>query len=313
LNLLSHRGFFSPVTLAVGAFAGSLLAMAGPASAQSTPKFQIVADNGQCLTRGGLNQVWEVYPIVFLSDCSPLNTSPADQQKFDFPVDSTNYPFNASTPIHIGPYGGFLKFGSGEPAHLEGVAHNLTIRAPNDAWHLRAYEGGFFTLGGPGTTPVRYGLEVNHGQEFFNTLSLPPGTVNCNNATFGDPISGPGPGQRCESLADFRANEGGSFTLATQTQVRYGAEVNGQEFFNTLSLPPGTVNCNNATFGEPIYGTVKHCESVGTSRVTISNPNRECLARLNPMQLTTTTTLPASECFDHNAPEAAKWTLVPLD
>src|SRR6476620_4992026 len=101
--MFSKLGFFSPVSLAAGAFAGSLLVMAGPASAQqSTHTFQIVADNGQCLTRGGPYGGGGIIPYFCLSGCSPLNTPPADFQKFVIPVDSTNYPFNASTTIEIG-------------------------------------------------------------------------------------------------------------------------------------------------------------------------------------------------------------------
>jgi len=291
-----------------------LLAMTGPASAQPSPHtFKIVADNGKCLTKGPADPYWN----TLLADCDVQSivagwpVEPA-MQKFVISVESTNYPFNAGTTIKHAGSGHSLDFGS-STALIGSMSRNLnlTIKAPNDAWHRRADEGGSFTLATQ--TQVRYGAVVN-GQEFFKTLSLPPGSVNCNNATFEDPIVGTV--KHCESLADVRANEGGSFTLAAQTQVRYGAVVNGQESFNTLSLPPGAVACNNGTFGEPIYGTVKHCESVGTSTVTISNPNRQCLARRDPTGPFPeyASALPATACLDpEHTPEAARWTLVPAD
>jgi hypothetical protein len=50
------------------------------------------------------------------------------------------------------------------------------------------------------------------------------------------------------------AHEGQSFTVPADTRVAYGA--NGVFHFKTLS---GTVQCDNATFGDPIFGIVKAC------------------------------------------------------
>lgn len=51
--------------------------------------------------------------------------------------------------------------------------------------------------------------------------------------------------------------ENGSFTLPAGTfEVQYGA--NGT-FTTRTFAGPTTVACNNATFGDPLYGTVKNC------------------------------------------------------
>ena len=52
------------------------------------------------------------------------------------------------------------------------------------------------------------------------------------------------------------ANENGSFTVDTTTQVRYGAD----GIYATQTFEPGTYSCSNGVFGDPIGGVVKHCE-----------------------------------------------------
>jgi Flp pilus assembly pilin Flp len=53
------------------------------------------------------------------------------------------------------------------------------------------------------------------------------------------------------------AREHGSFTLPAGTfEVQYGA--NGT-FVSRTFTGPITVGCNNATFGDPLFGTVKSC------------------------------------------------------
>ncbi len=55
----------------------------------------------------------------------------------------------------------------------------------------------------------------------------------------------------------FGAQERSSFNLPAGTfEVQYGA--NGYYFTQTFTGPT-TVNCNNATFGDPLVGTVKSC------------------------------------------------------
>ncbi len=53
------------------------------------------------------------------------------------------------------------------------------------------------------------------------------------------------------------ANENGVVNVPSGNyQIQYGA--NGQYFYQYFTGPT-TVNCNNATFGDPIVGTVKQC------------------------------------------------------
>jgi Flp pilus assembly pilin Flp len=55
----------------------------------------------------------------------------------------------------------------------------------------------------------------------------------------------------------FAANENGVVNVPGGVyQIQYGA--NGQYFYQTFTGPT-SVNCNNATFGDPIIGTVKSC------------------------------------------------------
>lgn len=55
------------------------------------------------------------------------------------------------------------------------------------------------------------------------------------------------------------ADEGGSFTLASASTVIYGA---GSTWTAPQVLVPGVHSCSNATFGDPINGTVKECRSM---------------------------------------------------
>lgn len=55
----------------------------------------------------------------------------------------------------------------------------------------------------------------------------------------------------------FVANENETFNIPAGTyQVQYGAD----DFYNAQTFTgPTTVSCDNATFGDPIYGMVKAC------------------------------------------------------
>lgn len=53
------------------------------------------------------------------------------------------------------------------------------------------------------------------------------------------------------------ALEGAQFTLAVAADVRYGAG----STWAVRALAAGTYRCDNATFGDPLVGTSKHCEA----------------------------------------------------
>src|SRR5258708_20643104 len=67
------------------------------------------------------------------------------------------------------------------------------------------------------------------------------------------------------------ADEGGFCAFTGTKQVRYGSEtdINGvvNPVYSTLTIngdlvnPTGS-NCDNATFGDPVYGVVKHCDTL---------------------------------------------------
>ncbi len=101
----------------------------------------------------------------------------------------------------------------------------------------------------PGTREVRYGADGNYANGTYSD------TANCDNATFGDPIRGTV--KSCEvNINDwiYCAAEGETCNFSDTREVRYGA--NGS--YVTQTLTDGTA-CDNATFGDPIRGTVKAC------------------------------------------------------
>jgi probable HAF family extracellular repeat protein len=117
-------------------------------------------------------------------------------------------------------------------------------------WTVCAAEGGVCTFAG--TTLVRYGAA---GSYVYRTLT---DVAACTNGVFGDPIYGtvkqcaiktPPPAEWT-----FCAPENGVCAFTGTSEVRYGA--NGSFFFKPLT---GGTACSNDVFGDPIYGTVKHC------------------------------------------------------
>ena len=122
----------------------------------------------------------------------------------------------------------------------------------DSVWTHCAQENGICNV--PGVRNVRYGANATYA---YKTVASP---VTCNNATFGDPIRNVVKTCAFDATASvptwsFCAAENGSCTVAGTRQVRYGA--NGRYVVKTIT---GNVNCNNATFGDPIYGVVKFCE-----------------------------------------------------
>jgi large repetitive protein len=82
------------------------------------------------------------------------------------------------------------------------------------------------------------------------------GSIACNNATFGDPISGTTKACRYAAMTKC-ASENGTCTVpaGSKATVLYGAS--GK--FHARGGVTGSVACNNATFADPIYGTAKAC------------------------------------------------------
>lgn len=132
-----------------------------------------------------------------------------------------------------------------------------------------AQEGQVCTLPAGSTASVWYGKGNKwHVQEALT------GTVNCNNAKFGD--SNPGVRKECRYVvtstgedklvppahAQDCAREGQVCVLpaGSTATVWYGA----RDKWRFQRDRKDSVNCNNATFGDPIEGVVKRCQYVIT-------------------------------------------------
>jgi hypothetical protein len=115
-----------------------------------------------------------------------------------------------------------------------------------------------------GTNQVRYGANNVY------VYRVVTNSIACNNATFSDPIVGvfktcdyssgtttptPAPTPAPVSSWVECGQENSVCSFDGTHQVRYG--YNGTYAYQTAT---GSINCNNATFGDPVYGTVKSCE-----------------------------------------------------
>src|SRR5262249_24775792 len=130
--------------------------------------------------------------------------------------------------------------------------------APSPTWTFCANENQTCTFSG--TKLVRYGANGTYVQQTATT------SISCSNATFGDPVFGVV--KHCD-YADapapsptwtFCANENQTCTFSGTKLVRYGA--NGTYVQQSAS---NSISCNNATFGDPVFGVVKHCDDTDIS------------------------------------------------
>jgi hypothetical protein len=143
---------------------------------------------------------------------------------------------------------------------------------PPPGWTFCANENQTCTFAG--TKLVRYGANGTYVQQTATN------SIGCNNATFGDPL--PGVVKHCDytdapstSTWTFCANEDQTCTFSGTKLVRYGA--NGTYVQQTAT---NSISCNNATFGDPLVGVVKHCDYTDappTSTWTFcANENQTC-------------------------------------
>jgi len=103
-----------------------------------------------------------------------------------------------------------------------------------------------------GTASVAYGA---NGAFNYRTAT---NSIACNNATFGDPISGTAKAcyyQPTTSSWTNCAGENGTCSFSGTQQVRYGSG----SFYSTRTAT-GSIGCNNATFGDPNFGVAKSCD-----------------------------------------------------
>ncbi len=132
---------------------------------------------------------------------------------------------------------------------------------PGTIWVRCAVEGGACVV--PDTRTVRYGASDSY---VYKTVS---GSINCNNAVWGDPLFGvvkaceyagaaaPPPPPSSTTWTKC-ADENGVCNVPGTREVRYGA--NGTYFTRAVT---GAIGCNNGVWGDPLFGVFKACEYAG--------------------------------------------------
>jgi methenyltetrahydromethanopterin cyclohydrolase len=137
-----------------------------------------------------------------------------------------------------------------KPRIRVGQALAALVPASDSGWTFCANENQTCTFSG--TKLVRYGANGTYVQQTATN------SISCNNATFGDPVTGAV--KHCDYTDvpptwTFCGNENQTCTFSGTKLVRYGA--NGTYVQQTAT---NSISCNNATFGDPIAGAVKHCD-----------------------------------------------------
>jgi hypothetical protein len=134
------------------------------------------------------------------------------------------------------------------------------------SWTDCAGENGVCSFSG--TRQVRYGANGTYAYKSATD------SIGCNNATFGDPIYGVAKSCSYATATSTTtttapvtttvaapttwtacAAENGTCSFSGTHQVRYGAN----NTYNYKSAT-GAIACDNTTFGDPIYGSVKTCD-----------------------------------------------------
>jgi hypothetical protein len=149
--------------------------------------------------------------------------------------------------------GGYITITTGSTSAPTPTPTSTPTPTPTSAsmgWTKCSDENG--TCSFSGTQVVRYGA---NGQYFYQTAAS---SIGCNNSVFGDPIVGT---YKSCSTAPVPptgwtqcATEFGTCVVNGTATVAYGA--NGQFVYKTVTT---SVDCSNATFGDPIVGTPKAC------------------------------------------------------
>jgi hypothetical protein len=138
-------------------------------------------------------------------------------------------------------------------------------------------------------------MEVSYGANGkFTAPRVFTSGVDCNNATFGDPIVMVR--KWCETRPLPTAQPGWTFcawenarcAFTGSMEVHYGA--NGK--FTAPRTFTGGVDCNNATFGDPVINVVKWCEMRPVSTTTASAPASSTLLAATSTALVPVNTSP---------------------
>ncbi len=138
----------------------------------------------------------------------------------------------------------------GSPSGLEGTSARALAAADNPLpWTACSRESEVCNFSG--TKRVRYGIEPRWTEGVYTTR------VNCGNATFGDPA--PQNAKACQTQDiqwEACVVENQTCNFSGRKLVRYGAVDKW-----VVREYDKTVACNNATFGDPIPGTFKSCQT----------------------------------------------------
>jgi hypothetical protein len=158
-----------------------------------------------------------------------------------------------------------------ESAHVKPSAATA-----QNVWKVAAAESERFTVSG--TRLTRYGIEGN-----WVEMWVTDATVDCSNATYGDPVSGTVKECQIADAGQWQnvAVERGSFSVVGAQRTRYGKE----GVWTEKTFVDTTVSCSNATYGDPLVGTVKECQvyvgvaPVAGATITVQAAGEECEGR----------------------------------
>jgi hypothetical protein len=172
----------------------------------------------------------------------------------------------AKTELSIVGSGRFVRVRLQGTEYLSLAEVQVFAASPPAPWTPCAQGGA--TCSFSGAKAVRYGVNGS----YVTKIAL--NSITCDDATFGDPA--PFQQKSCsytDVLWSKCAMENGTCTIPANSIVRYGA--NGAYVTTVAS---NSIACNNATFGDPIYGTVKHCDvaSVNSSNLLINVDTAGC-------------------------------------
>ena len=271
LNEDSVRGTFVSVQEGVGTpvlMQNNIFSGTGSATNQANP---IERNNYRTLAPDFINRgAYDLHPAAGApminagatpgSSASGLSLAPTHQYRF--PVGTESRPANGV--IDIGAYeavGATAGVVVAVPLPVVAPAPGPAAPASSTGWTSCAGEGASCSF--DGTRQVRYGA---NGVYAYRTAS---GSIACDNGSFGDPVYGVVKDCSYASAAASTpvvataswtacAGEGNVCSFQGTRQVRYGA--NG---VYTIKAATGSISCDNGTFGDPLYGTVKSCSYGG--------------------------------------------------
>jgi len=150
----------------------------------------------------------------------------------------------------------------GDPLYGTVKECDYLVETSKGTWKKCADENGKCAIPGNGVHSVKFGKNQSWHTKFAS------GTVDCTNTLFTDPLvgtvkecwyytgnvlvkEGKGTWTHCANEGQECDHVGGAHT------VRFGKGNNW-----VYQIEGGNVSCNDETFGDPLYGTVKECQQI---------------------------------------------------